>query len=230
MPPTIHDVQTWKGLDLLDSDGDKIGEIVDVYLDRRTNEPEWLAVKTGLFGTNVSFVPIAQAAATGDGVTVPFGKARVRDAPNAEADGELSADEERRLYDHYGMRFGDFDGGDDAMTRSEEELRVGRERTEVGRARLRKHVVTEHVQTTVPVQREEVRVEREPITDANAGRALDGPELSEDEHEVTLHAEQPVVEKHVVPKERVRLEKDTVTDEETVTDEVRKERIDADGV
>jgi uncharacterized protein (TIGR02271 family) len=242
--PTLTDVQTWKGLDLYDNDGDKIGSIADVYLDRQTGEPEWIAVTTGMFGTNVNFVPIAEARGTGEGVTVPYEKALVKDAPNAEADGELSPDEERRLYQHYNVEFGDFDydreyGGpghdtsgpntDDAMTRSEEELRVGKAREEVGRARLRKYIVTEQVQTTVPVQREEVRIEREPITDGNVDKALDGPPLSEEEHEVTLHAETPVVEKNVVPKERVKLEKDTVTEEETVTDEVRKERIEADG-
>jgi uncharacterized protein (TIGR02271 family) len=81
----------------------------------------------------------------------------------------------------------------------------------------------------VPVQREEVRVEREPITDANADRALDGPDISEEEHEVTLHAEEPVVEKRTVPKERVRLDKDVHTDEESVSEEVRRERIEAEG-
>ncbi|MBV9197084.1 MAG: PRC and DUF2382 domain-containing protein [Solirubrobacterales bacterium] len=114
---------------------------------------------------------------------------------------------------------------DEAMTRSEEELRVGTARRERGRARLRKYVVTEHVQTTVPVQREEVRIEREPITDANVDQATSGPEISEEEHEVVLHEEEPVVEKRVVPRERVRLAKDTVTEEREVSDEVRKERI-----
>jgi stress response protein YsnF len=79
------------------------------------------------------------------------------------------------------------------------------------------------------VQREEVRLEREPITDANAGRAVDGPEISEEEHEVTLHTEEPVVEKRTVPKERVRLDKDVHTDEKTVSEDVRRERIDAEG-
>jgi stress response protein YsnF len=60
-------------------------------------------------------------------------------------------------------------------------------------------------------------------------QALDGPEISEEEHEVTLHAEEPVVEKRAVPKERVRLDRDVVTDEETVTEDVRKERIESDG-
>ncbi len=115
------------------------------------------------------------------------------------------------------------------MTRSEEELAVGKTTHETGRARLGKYVVTEHVQTTVPVQREEVRIEREPVTDANVGDATDGPAISEEEHEVVLHEEQPVVEKRVVPKERVRLDKETVTDEQQVTEEVRKEQIEMEG-
>jgi uncharacterized protein (TIGR02271 family) len=119
---------------------------------------------------------------------------------------------------------------DDAMTRSEEQLRVGTQRVEAGKARLRKYVVTENVTTTVPVSHEEVRIEREPITDANVGNALDGPAISEEEHEVVLHAERPVVAKEAVPVERVRLDVDTVTEQETVTDTVRKEQIDTDGV
>jgi stress response protein YsnF len=81
----------------------------------------------------------------------------------------------------------------------------------------------------VPVQREDVRVDREPITDANRDAALDGPEISEEEHEVTLHTEEPVVEKRTVHKERVRLDKEVHTDEETVSEEVRKEHIEAEG-
>lgn len=117
---------------------------------------------------------------------------------------------------------------DDAMTRSEERLNVGTESREVGRARLRKHIVTEMVTKTVPVSREEVTIEREPITDANRGDATAGPDISEEEHEVILHAETPVVEKETVAVERVRLGKETVTDQETVTEEVRKEQIDTD--
>ncbi|WP_199442218.1 DUF2382 domain-containing protein [Umezawaea beigongshangensis] len=117
---------------------------------------------------------------------------------------------------------------DDAMTRSEERLKVGTEEREAGRARLRKYVVTSTEQVEVPVSREEVRVEREPITDANRGAALDGPAISEEEHEVTLHEERPVVETEAVPVERVRLSKERVTGNETVSGEVREERIDTD--
>ena len=118
---------------------------------------------------------------------------------------------------------------DDAMTRSEEELRVGTETRERGRARLRKYVTTEQQQVTVPVQREEVRVEREAITDANLDAATSGPAISEEEHEVTLREEEVVVDKRAVPKERVRLDTETVTDERQVSEEVRKEQIEVQG-
>ncbi|MBZ6104025.1 DUF2382 domain-containing protein, partial [Streptomyces olivaceus] len=114
-----------------------------------------------------------------------------------------------------------------AMTRSEEQMHLGVERRESGRARLRKYVVTEEVQQTVPVTHEEVRVVREPITDANRDEALAGPEISEAEHEVTLHAERPVVETETVPVERVRMTMEEHTENETVRGQVRKERIEA---
>ena len=251
MSPTQSAVAKWRGRDAVDSDGDKIGSIDEIYLDAETGKPEWLAVKTGLFGSKVSFVPIAEARDTGGEVQVPYDKQQVKDAPNAEADGELSQEEEASLYGHYGLDYSearsesglprgkgrepvgrDTSGPttDDAMTRSEEELRVGKAQRERGRARLRKYVVTEQVQQTVPVQREEVRVEREPITDANRDRATAGPDISEEEHEVVLHEEEVVTEKRAVPKERVRLDKETVTDEQTVSEQVRKEQIDTEGV
>jgi len=115
---------------------------------------------------------------------------------------------------------------DNAMTRSEEELRVGTAEREAGRVRLKKYVVEDQVTETVPVRREEVRIEREPITDANLGDATSGPAISEEEHEVTLHEEEVVAQKRVVPKERVRLEKDVETEERQVNETVRKEQID----
>jgi uncharacterized protein (TIGR02271 family) len=238
--PDTQTIAEWRGQDLLDNDGDKIGTIEEIYIDSRTEQPEWALVKTGLFGGKGTFVPLSQASPEGEGVRVPYEKSHVKDAPNIEPDGELSQSEERTLYEHYDVDYGESEAGstgrdtsgpttDDAMTRSEEELEVGKQSRETGRARLRKYVVTEEVQTTVPVQREEVRVEREPITDANIDAATDGPQISEEEHEVTLHAEEPVVEKRTVPKERVSLEKDTVQDERQVSDSVAKEQIEVDG-
>ena len=241
--PDIETIRTWEGRTVVDRDGGRIGTIDAIYLDDRTGQPEWALVNTGLFGTKSSFVPLAQATQTDNDVLVPYDKQLVKDAPRVDPDQHLSEAEEQRLWRHYGL---DYDRTtrrrttgpdtvgrdtsrpttDDAMTRSEEELRVGTTQRERGRVRLRKYVTTEQVQQTVPVQREKVRLEREPITDANLGAATSGPELSEAEHEVILREEEPVVEKRAVPKERVRLDKDTVTDQERVAEELRKEQID----
>jgi len=261
-----------RGENLCDSHGEKIGSIEEIYLDNETNEPEWALVKTGMFGTKSSFVPLKDASLDGDTLSVPFEKDLVKDAPTMDPDGQLSQREEADLYRHYGLRYSESESGSglaegyvatggaggepstgpaeagastgeaemaesssaqqgsggDAMTRSEEELRVGTTSQESARVRLRKYVETEDVQETVPVGREEARIEREPITDDNADAAMSGPEISEGEHEVVLHEEEVVTEKRAVPKERVRLDKETVTDEQEVSDTVRKEQIDVD--
>ncbi len=242
---TVNDARDLQGASMLDSSGTKIGKVADVYVDNDTQTPEWALVHTGLFGGRGSFVPLAQAHLADRGLTVPYSKDQVKDAPNAEPDGELSQDEEARLYSHYGLNYTEStsDSGlptagtpaaaaparghdvDEAMTRSEERLHVGTEKVETGRARLRKVIVTEQQQVTVPVSHEEVRIEREPITEANRGQAMSGGDLTEEEHEVTLHAERPVVEKETVPVERVRLATETVNEEQKVTEQVRKEQI-----
>lgn len=252
--------------DVLSQDGNKIGSIGQVYADDETGNPDWVTVKTGLFGTSESFVPLEGARIEGNNIVVPYDKDLVKDAPRVDVDGHLEPAEEDRLYAHYQLsgrgrtytdattgrdaglagtgtgRYEDKDAAgtvghdtsgpttDDAMTRSEERLNVGTEKQATGRARLRKYVTTENVTQTVPVQREEVRIEREPITEANRGNALDGPDISEEEHEVILHEERPVIEKETVPVERVRLNKETVTNDATIDEEVRKEHIDTDGV
>lgn len=118
---------------------------------------------------------------------------------------------------------------DDAMTRSEEQVEVGTTEQERGRARLPKYVTTEYETHTVPVRKERAVVETEPITDENRDRATDGPDISEDEHEVVLHEEKPVVQRTTEPVERVRLGTETEIEDQQVTEEVRKERIEVEG-
>ena len=233
------------GRTVIDSDGDKVGTVFDVYIDNDTDQPEWLAVSTGLFGNKVSFVPIAGANFVGDDLQIGYAKSLVKDAPNADADGQLSPDEESALYAHYGRtgqtsapvadRTVDVDTKtgydtsgpetDDAMTRSEEQVDVSKTTRQAGKARLRKWIETENVQMTVPVRREKARLVTEPITDANVDQALSGGDLTTEEHEVVLSEEVVDVNKTVVPKERVRLETDVETREVAVDEEVRKERI-----
>jgi hypothetical protein len=145
-----------------DSDGDKIGKVGQVYLDDETNQPAWVTVNTGLFGTSESFAPIENATFSGDRLTLGFDSDKVKGAPNVADDGHLSHEEEQQLYSYYGMSYGSAQTTgtttttttgttgttgtvDDAMTRSEEQVNVGVASQEAGRARLRKFVETEQV-------------------------------------------------------------------------------------
>ncbi|MDQ6938113.1 MAG: PRC and DUF2382 domain-containing protein [Actinomycetota bacterium] len=248
-----QDAGQYIGRPAIDSAGAKIGTIEQVYVNDASGQPEWVTIKTGLFGTKESFAPLQGATDNGGEVRLAVTKDVVKGAPNIDNDGHTDDQEQQALYDYYAGQLGwdssdqpanagagdndttgtDTDGNyttgtdtDDAMTRSEERLRVGTEQVEAGRARLRKYVVTENVTQTVPVSREEVRIEREPITDANRDQAMSGGDITEDEHEVTLRAERPVVQKETVPVERVRLGTETVTEHQEVSETVRKEQID----
>jgi stress response protein YsnF len=223
-----QDVQQFLGRTAVDTEGSKVGKIGQVYLDEQTGQPLWITVATGMFGTRQSFAPIYGSEVSGDQLVLAVSKDLIKDAPSIDDDGQIDANEQDALYQHYAGYLGTglsgyTDGGqagyetggqprhadgderaggtpgvrgqdasgpttDKAMTRSEEQLRVGTETVEGGRARLRKYVVTENVSTTVPVSHEEVRVERERITDANRDAALSGEPISEEEHEVVLRA------------------------------------------
>ncbi|MFF8444447.1 PRC and DUF2382 domain-containing protein [Streptomyces californicus] len=297
------------GLTVYDNDGEKVGSVGRVYVDDDTGKPDWVTVKTGLFGMKESFVPLAGARRVGSDLHVAHPKESVKDAPRVDADAHLSVAEEEELYRHYGLtrksgnlggnrpqgtdaptaagtgamgaagaagtargtgtapgakatgkattagaagtagtgRHRDTDAsarplagagagtsraadmsGREEMVRSEEQLHVGTEEYESGRARLHKYVVTEEVTRTVPVSHEEVRVVREPLQpgDKTAGTT----DFGEQDVEVTLHAERATVRKEAVPVERVRLETNRVTEQKEVSAEVRKEKIDyADG-
>lgn len=114
--------------------------------------------------------------------------------------------------------------GDRSMTRSEEQLKIGTEQVETGRVRLVKHTVTEQQNVTVPVTHEEVRVVREPITSTTGHTG--GKAFRDEEAEVVLREERPVVDKETVAVERIGLGKESVTEERTVGGEIRKERVD----
>jgi uncharacterized protein (TIGR02271 family) len=314
------------GLTVYDNDGEKVGSVGRVYVDDDTGKPDWVTVKTGLFGMKESFVPLAGARRVGSDLHVAHPKDSVKDAPRVDADAHLSVAEEEELYRHYGLtrksgnlgekgsagmdapttagtgamgaagaagaargagtapgakatgkattagtsagaagagttgagmagagsgtgRHRDTDAsttarplagagagtsraadmsGKEELIRSEEQVHVGKEEYESGKARLHKYVVTEEVTRTVPVSHEEVRVVREPLQPGE--KTTRTTELGEQDVEVTLHAERATVRKEAVPVERVRLETNRVTEQKEVSAEVRKEKIDyADG-
>ncbi len=147
----IQQAEAWVGRTALDDEGTKFGKIAQVWVDDETGEPEWVTVKTGLFGSHESFVPLKGAAEADDDVRFAWDKGCVKDAPRLEQDGHLDVEGQARLFRHYGLT-GPGDGppsttdGDGAvsaatgevMTRSEEELRVGTVVHDAGRVRLRK--------------------------------------------------------------------------------------------
>ncbi len=116
--PSVETVRGWLGRVMVDRDGNRLGEITDIYLDRETERPEWAVVRTGLFGTRSTFVPLAGAAEAGDQVQVPHERTAVKDAPNIEADGQLSEAEEAELYRHYGLDY-------DAVTADDRDTAAG---------------------------------------------------------------------------------------------------------
>jgi len=248
------------------SDGGKLGTIEAFFADDRTGAPTWVAVSTGLFGTRHSVVPVSGATFDDGALRIPVTADAVKSAPPMSGEHLDPADEEA-LRRHYGIAAqspvpadpGPVDTGrrpaaeaeaesaravappsDGAMTRSEERLRVGTERVATTRARLIKYVVTEDVQITVPIRREEIRVEQVPVDAEDgdwAGESLEVPggipgsattASSGLPDEIILHTERPVVTVEVVPVERVRLRTELVQGQETVTEQVQREQIVAD--
>lgn len=231
---TELDVTSLIGRSVLDAAGDPIGTVAQVYLDDATGAPQWVTVRTG--GARETFVPLAAARSEGDHLVVDASRDQVHGAPQVAED-HISAAEEAEIYRYYGFSTGSDQGADDAMTRSEEHLVAGTRDVETTRVRLRKYVVTEMATVQVPVRHEEVRLEQEPITDAERDAAYAGgsvtditevTDATDEEREIILHAERPVVTTETVEVERVRLGKETVTGTETVTGEVRREQIEVD--
>lgn len=266
-------LRTLRDGDLYSVDGDKIGSIEEIYLDDRTNEPEWATVNTGLFGTSQSFVPLSGATVTEDGLTVQYSKDQIKDAPRVDAGEHLGVEQEQELYRYYGVdgqgegvatdrtdvaagtaaagtagaagHVGDRDeravadrdiadrdrgvadrDADATMVRHEEHLNVGTERQETGRARLRKYVDEEEQTVSVPVETESAHVVRRPV---DGEVVSDGKAFQEQEVEMDLESERPVVSKETVAVEEVGLEKETHTENVQVSDSVRSERIEVEG-
>jgi stress response protein YsnF len=233
---TLDRLEQLRGTPVYDSAGEKIGSVEEVFYDEQTRRPEWIGIGTGFLGTKRVLVPVEGSSLEGDAVTVSYAKEHVKDSPDVDSD-LISPELEQELYSYYGIPYsdesaapdqgiarepdspGDVSTGEPSVTRSEEELRVGKEQTEAGRVRLHKWVETEPVSVEVELTREKARVVREPA-DGTVGEG----ETGDEEAEITLHEERPVV-----ARERVRLEKDVESERRTVSDELRKERVEVEG-
>lgn len=243
------------GADVIDATGDKVGSVGQVFLDDQTNQPSWITVNTGLFGTKETFIPLDGANLDGDVIRIGHEKGFIKDAPNVDADnGHLSPAEEQELYRYYNLEHGTagyadrdvvegdrtvadrdrvetdrhVEGDVDATARAER-LNVGTEQVEAGRARIRKYVTTEQQQVTVPVQKEKLVVEREAVDGRPVAGGIDARDGEVVDEEITLREERPVVSKETVETEHVRIGKETVTENQVVSGEVAQEHIEVEG-
>ncbi|MEU3456137.1 YsnF/AvaK domain-containing protein [Micromonospora sp. NPDC006766] len=230
---TEQQIRSLYGQDVQDRSGAKIGSVGQVWADA-AGEPTWVSVR--IPGRHQSMAPLHTARWQDGRVRMPYDTSTVRSAPGVESDTDqpLGVDQLTQLYRHYQLpaRGAALQPSPPQATaapemiRSEERLRVGTQREPVATARLRKRVVTENVHTSIPVQHDEVTVEREPITAANRDDVR--PQLGEDERELVLHAEHPVAVKERVPVERVRLASHEVVEQRPVHGQVQRELVDAD--
>ena len=220
-----------EGREVFTADGDKLGRVEEIYYDTATNECEWVAVKAGFLGMKRVLVPIEGAQLHEDHVDLAYTKDQLSQAPDIDDTRLRSDDDEKVIYDHYGLEypgasFGSYDGSrasdeGGSVVRHEEELEVGTRTVEQGRARLRKWVETEPVSEDVTLRRETAEVHREQINQVVDGEIGDGEQVVE----VELRAEEPVVSKQTIARERVSLDKDVETDVRQVSDTVRSERV-----
>ncbi len=246
----MQQYEDYHGRTVVDSEGEKVGAVSQLYEDTETGKPEWVLVKTGLFGTSETFIPVANSAPEGDQLRVPYTKAQIKDAPNVEAGGQLSTEDEDRLYRHYGFSRSTTRSGSGlptggeappegdvrppseldrrSMQLREEELQARKQRVQTGEVRLGKDVVTERRQMDVPVTREEVFIERHGVE----GRPAEGGEIGKDETiSVPVSEERVEVDKQAKVHEEVSLGKQEVEGTHRVEGEVKREqaRVDTEG-
>ena len=228
---TRNEIERLQGATGYGSDGSKVGKVDQVYVDDETNEPTWATVNTGLFGSSTTFVPVDGAVFDGDDVRFAHDKDLIKDAPRFDVDQHIGRQDEEKLHRYYGLSYPtapagvDTTGADASLTRSEERLKVGTDSQEAGRARLRKYTTTEQENVTVPVAKERLVVDREPVEGRPRG---DGITDEEEVEEITLREERAVVDKETVPVEEVRVTKDAVVEDEKVSADLRKEKVEVD--
>jgi stress response protein YsnF len=162
--PDIDTALAWRGRTVCDRDGNELGTLSALYLDNETRLPAWVGVKRGSLRKTETIVPLSGASEVDDTLRVPYDGAQFDGAPDIDPDVTLTAEEERALHEHYGREWSAPSGEetDTAMTRSEEEVSVGKRVKRAERVRLKKVLVEDEVTQTVPVRREEIRLEQDP--------------------------------------------------------------------
>jgi uncharacterized protein YrrD len=101
----VENITDWRGQEVVDRKGDKLGKLAEVYFDGETDEPAFIAVKTGLLSKSITLVPLAGASVGREYVRVDQAKSDVKKAPSFDTDAELSLDDEASAYRYYGLEY-----------------------------------------------------------------------------------------------------------------------------
>jgi uncharacterized protein (TIGR02271 family) len=234
---SIEQLKQMTGCPVYDTGGEKIGDMDRIYYDFETRVPEWIGISSGFLGMKQVVAPLQGATEYEDGLRVQFSRDQVKDSPAVDGD-EIEENEEQELYSHYGIGFsGERSGSQlpegasptggqtgDTMTLHEEQLKVGKRPVDAGSVRIRKYVETTPVSEELTLEQETAEIERRPVN-----RPAAEGELGEQEIEVNLRGEEPVVEKQVTAREEIGVRKGTQQRTETVGGEVRREQADVEG-
>ena len=226
---SVDELREIRNAPVYTADGEEFGHVGEIWYDDETREARYLKVGRGALGLRAVCVPVQGGTLRDDGFQVPYSRDQLEQSPEFGEDEDWTEEREREFPSYYGDRATDraverdldVSDADAAITRSEEEVQVGKRDVGAGQVRLRKYVETEPVEMDVDLKRETARVTREPIDEPVRGAAF-----SDEEVEVGLRSEEAVVEKQAVAKERIGIEKDVETEQRTISEEVRKERID----
>lgn len=227
--------EDWLGSPAADPTGARVGTLVELFVGRTSGTPEFGVVDLEAGDGRVA-VPLTGARREAAGLVLPYGADRVLGAPRMQGEvDEIPAEVGALINDHFGVdaRAAAAEPEEEVeVTLSEEQLAVQTQAVPTERVRVRKRVVDEEVTLTVTLRREELVIEREPLPRTSHQASETGFPLGEDARtvEFVLHAEEPVVTKRVVPVERVRVNRNTITEERHIADTVRRERVDVDEV
>jgi len=251
-----QDLNRLEGATVYDESGDKIGKVEQIYLDDTSQDPAWVTVNTGFFGTSETFIPLQAADFSGDDLRVPYAKDKVKDAPRVESDQHISREEEQELYRYYGLTetsgtttgttgtagehrgvtegvdTGVDTGVESRATGDEASVTLSEEQLEVQKHAQETGRVRLRKYTTTDTKQVEVPVTKERLRverEPASGTATAGAIGDDDQvEEITLREEQVNVQKEAVPVEEVSIAKEQVTEHETVSEDVRKEHADLD--
>ncbi len=240
---TSHDYTTWLGRQVLDSEGNQLGRIRDIYEDEETGQASWASVQGGILGTSTYYIPLNDAHLDDADVRVNYDYDMIRAAPKMHGDefGKDMASELSNYYHHPQSETvanntvtDNLDIDDDVVDEDnvvtdksvdlhKEQLDIDTEARPYAKARLHKYTVTRNETITVPIVEEHAKLV---FDDSPSARTDVTPDFGDRDVEIVLNREEPVVTKQVVRAGTARVQIEQTQREVPITAEIREEKVD----